>query len=69
MQKKQIGHSAYNYGFMHQSETSQSRRLEKTTETYEISSRNPGIVFYIKGRQNNLSKMVYRRGIRGAFQF
>ena len=39
---------------MHYIETDQSRRLEQTTETYEISSRNPVIMSYIKVKQKNI---------------
>ena len=44
-------------------------RLEQTTETYEIYSGNPGIVSYIKCRQNKWYKIVRRRVICGRFGF
>ena len=56
MQKSQTGHSAHNCGFVHYSETAQSRIMEKTTNTYEISSRNTGIVSYIKGKKTSCLK-------------
>ena len=49
-------HSYHYCSFIHLSETSQSRIFEKTTETYEISRRNPVIMYYIKCIQKSCLK-------------